>query len=379
VDYLVEQGEQNNIFEKAREITIWHYQWIIRYDLLPRIVPQEVIDDIVNNGRKLYLAGEDAKRDPYIPNEFAVAAYRFGHSQVREKYHLNDRQEKPILLFDLFRDKEVNEERAIDWSKFFAIDGSQPQFSRKIDPKITPELHFLPFIDPKSGQPPEVVNRLEEKGLLNQLKDLAVRNLIRGAKLNLPAGEDVVDVFQEKGIDVGDQVGVPDSIQVPETVNFPSDRRNAEEFNLDKTPLWFYILKEAEEQQYGKRLGQVGGRIVAEVILGLLERDPRSFVNQEGDWQPSLPAEREGDFTAVDLIKFAGVRILYLAEPYQTGPDVRRVQEKLNYQSYIDIAVDGIYGPNTRDAFLEFQRRENLKDQDGIVGPETRGALGLGT
>jgi len=79
----------------------------------------------------------------------------------------------------------------------------------------------------------------------------------------------------------------------------------------DNTPLWFYILQEAAELQSGERLGPVGGRIVAEVMIGLIEGDRTSYLSQDSEWQPFLPtrdpARTNEDFTMVDLLTFAGV------------------------------------------------------------------------
>ena len=74
-----------------------------------------------------------------------------------------------------------------------------------------------------------------------------------------------------------------------------------------ETPLWYYVLKESEIQAGGERLGEVGGRIVAEVLLGLLEGDPRSYRNVDPHWRPTLPGTRNGEFTMADLLAFAGV------------------------------------------------------------------------
>jgi len=371
VDHIYENGagdesifEDNaDTFDKARKLTIWHYQWIVRHDFLPRIVDPKIIDDIVKNGRKLYRP-EDEGRDAYIPHEFAVAAYRFGHSQVRTQYDINRDLDRPIQLFDLFRGGRVTKDREIDWLKFFAIDGSQPQFSQKIDTKITEVLHNLPFIEPDRTQSQELLDELKEKNKVDKLKDLAVRNLLRAVDLGLPSGEDVVKTMRDKGIDV-------------EVKDFAKD------LGLEQTPLWFYILKESEVEENGLRLGKVGGRIVAEVIVGLLELDPFSpfylkAAENVKNWKPTLPSSKEGEFDAVDLIKFSGVRLLLVTgDQFQTGEDVRRVQKALNKQPYIDIRVDGIYGPETRGAVVEFQKRNNLRYVDGMVGPETRGALGL--
>src|SRR5262249_53850808 len=73
------------------------------------------------------------------------------------------------------------------------------------------------------------------------------------------------------------------------------------------TPLWYYVLKEAELTEDGLHLGPVGGRIVAEVILGLLRADPNSYLSYDVNWHPSLPSRQPGDFRMVDFLTFAGV------------------------------------------------------------------------
>ena len=76
----------------------------------------------------------------------------------------------------------------------------------------------------------------------------------------------------------------------------------------DEAPLWFYILKEAEIVGRGRHLGPVGGRIVAEVLVGLLQRDINSYLYLQPLWKPEPPiAPARGQFTMADLLKYAGV------------------------------------------------------------------------
>ena len=75
-----------------------------------------------------------------------------------------------------------------------------------------------------------------------------------------------------------------------------------------EAPLWFYILKEAEIVGQGRKLGPVGGRIVAEVLVGLLQKDPNSYLYLNASWKPAPPIARvRGQFTMADLLKYAGV------------------------------------------------------------------------
>jgi hypothetical protein len=76
------------------------------------------------------------------------------------------------------------------------------------------------------------------------------------------------------------------------------------------TPLWYYVLKEAEIMAGGQRLGPVGGRIVGEVIIGLLQLDRKSFLSVDPQWRPTVPTrsgEVTGDCRMVDFLTFAGV------------------------------------------------------------------------
>ena len=78
-------------------------------------------------------------------------------------------------------------------------------------------------------------------------------------------------------------------------------------YNLhNRTPLWYYCLKEADVTADGKRLGPVGGRIVGEVMIGLLQGDKTSYLSQDPDWTPTL-GKKQGQFTMVDLLTVAGV------------------------------------------------------------------------
>ena len=85
----------------------------------------------------------------------------------------------------------------------------------------------------------------------------------------------------------------------------PLNVGDLEPFGLERsTPLWYYVLKEAELREDGARLGPVGGRIVAETLIGLLELDPESFLQMQPDWTPTFGTR---DFGITDFLSFAGV------------------------------------------------------------------------
>ena len=271
-----EQGlTGDELFKEAQRLTRWHYQWVVIHDFLERIVGREMVDSILlptaeGGERKPKLRHYRWKVQPYMPVEFSVAAYRFGHSQVRATYSINGAIPElpifspnptpgPLEAFHGFR--FLPQGWTIDWSFFFDTNGprSSRQASKAIDTKLAEGLFNLPG----GGE------------------SLALRNLKRGRALDLPSGQRVATA-----------VGVPDLTR--EQLGFK-----------EPAPLWFYILKESELLG-GTRLGPVGGKIVAEVLLGLLAGDPLSWINNNPIWKPTIPdADKDGKITMVDLLKFA--------------------------------------------------------------------------
>jgi hypothetical protein len=271
VDDLRAQGvDAAAIFSTARQLVRWHYQWIVIHEFLPLNVGDELVHDILENGRQFY----DYVERPYIPIEVADAAYRFGHSQIRASYRLNERAEGRIFP-DLVGRRAVPSERVIDWRNIFDLDPQRPpQASKLIDGRMVHPLIDLP--DAIVG----AVQSLDERSL-------ACRDLQRGRALDLPSGE---AVSRAMGIE-------------PLTA---AECNLADPALLGETPLWLYILKEAEVRKNGATLGEVGGRIVAEVLIGLAEGDSDSYLNAAVDWRPTLPSDRPGNFTMADLLRFAG-------------------------------------------------------------------------
>lgn len=153
----------------------------------------------------------------------------------------------------------------IDWRRFFDL--GRPDLlnvTRNTDTKLVPQLHNLPEPIP-AGQPPS-------------LKSLAVRNLLWGRRVGLPTGQDVAGAM-----------GV--TTLTPAEIASGDDGETLRQHGFhETTPLWYYVLKEAEVQGGGKQLGEVGSRIVAEVFVGLLEGDPYSFLSKRPDWTPTPPS-----------------------------------------------------------------------------------------
>ncbi len=284
----------DQVFKAAQRLTRWHYQWMVVHDFLPRMVGQDVIDAILVEPavgpaevRLDFYLPENLDK-PMMPIEFAVAAYRFGHSMLLPRYIINEAGDDAELFgaeptdFNLNGKREIPPRLKIAWRHFFDnIPGeTRPptNFSRPIDIDLSTPLFNLP---PSIVPPPDT--RIS----------LAERNLLRGKRLGLPSGQQVA---QRMGVEVlsNEQLGLNDD---------PDWKGQA--------PLWFYILKEAEiqpEPYNGKRLGVVGGRIVAEVFLGLLKLDGTSYLNKHPVFKPTPPIARKvGVFGMGDFLKFAGV------------------------------------------------------------------------
>jgi hypothetical protein len=294
-------GNPSTVFNEAQKLVRWHYQWIILNEFLPKTVGQTLVNDVLTTGPQFYKSGNQ----PFIPVEFSVAAYRFGHSQVRPGYIANfdgDKGNKPFLkhIFDINADHEGPDpddfsggkrapRRFVDWRTFFDVGdtppkllkdlGKSPKPNKLIDTKLSSPLFELPFGPP--GDP----------------QTLASRNLLRHLTFSLPSGQRVAE---EMGIELLSPGDLSDVKEMGEP-----------ERKFDQhTPLWFYILKESELKAEGKTLGPVGGRIVAEVFIGILQGDPMSYLNKEPkepSWTPTLEGQNKDDFKMADLLKFAGV------------------------------------------------------------------------
>src|SRR4029453_3115641 len=79
--------DPDEVFDEARRLLTWHYQWIILREILPAFIGQDMVDDILIHGRRFYRPGDQAAA--FMPVEFQAAAYRFGHSLVRPSYRAN--------------------------------------------------------------------------------------------------------------------------------------------------------------------------------------------------------------------------------------------------------------------------------------------------
>jgi Animal haem peroxidase len=252
VDEVRARGPQaSHVFESAARETRWNYQWIVLNEFLPTLVGRSLVDQIIADGPRWFAPTSD----PFIPLEFADGAYRYGHGQIRCRYQLNGGSEPVPMFPDLLGFRPVPRDRTVDWTLFFDSDGRPTaQRARKMDARLVQSLIHLPVA---------ITGECD----IDEYHSLAVRDLQRGQGVGLPSGEAVA---RHMGIEplTREEIGLA-------SVGWSGE-----------TPLWFYTLREAAVRADGHRLGPVGGRIVAEVLIGLIERDPGSVRNAGSGWRP---------------------------------------------------------------------------------------------
>jgi hypothetical protein len=311
-DYLAAQpayrgAAAQRIFDDARRLVTWHYQWIILHEFLPGTIGQERLDAILRTGPVVYKPGAplnrfrtgDGHEMPRIPIEFNAAVYRFGHSQVRPSYRANFGPTGGAPFFAFIFDDTDNPaapdpndlrggkraaRRFVDWQTFFDFGDGNVRPNKRIDTKLSSPLMQLPG------------SRGPSPGLPNDgLQSLPARTLTRHINFGIPSGQAIARAMHMPVLDPGQLAELAPYALGPTTTM------------ADSTPLFFYILKEAEVMEHGLRLGPVGGRIVGEVFVGLLQADPGAYLRTAPQWTPTLPSRHPGDFRMADLLQFAGV------------------------------------------------------------------------
>jgi hypothetical protein len=291
------------VFDRARQIVRWTYQWLCVHDYLATVLSPGTVDQV--------LANEDGLlKRPFMPLEFSVAAFRFGHSMVRGAYDWNRN----------FGQGDFAPEAGLDL--LFAFTGRGG-----LAPPGTPETQFLPTLpdnwpaeydrlvrlDPtfpkRSARPidthladplSDMVNQVPDTtpapvpDVAALLKHLARRNLRRGYAMSIPTGQAVAG-----------GLGIPVLSQQEMTAGLDAGVRTALEAGgfVDRTPLWFYVLRESEVCSNGHALGPVGSRIVAETIIGQIRNDPRSYLNQT-TWTPADGVKLPDGSAVTSISKF---------------------------------------------------------------------------
>jgi hypothetical protein len=268
VDRLRADGvPEADLFEEARRALTWHYQWVVLHDFLPTTIGAERARRLREQGPRFYRPAGAAT----IPLEFADAAYRYGHSQMRHTYQVQRGGPALPLFPDLVGFRPVPADRVVDWSMLADVPGAAPALrSRPIDGRLPRPLIHLPV---------DLTGELDDP----EYESLAVRDLQRGVATGLPSGEAVARCIGEELLG-REQIGL------------------AQQGWSGETPLMYYLLKEAEVREKGERLGPVGALLVGEVLLGIVDADPASHRSVDPGWRPTLPSRDPDRFTLADLL-----------------------------------------------------------------------------
>lgn len=316
-------------FPQVQQQVRFHYQWILLHDFLPAVITKEVLDDVLPADKKKNLIIDKSNlkffhyRDfAFMPLEFSVAAYRFGHSMIRPGYRLNSAV-KPVPIFkfgehavDLRGFKAPHKDWALDWRRFIDLVpldyGTLVDNPDQNDPRNQNRLQLAYKIDTSLVNPLGVL----PESVAVDPSVLAQRNLLRGWRLRLPTGQDVaramgVVPLADKDIVIGKFTG--DKADIVGTINDIGDEKSFKE----NCPLWTYVLAETVETTVvvktlqgdkpikTRRLGPVGGRIVAETFVGLLLADSSSYVSLNPLWEPDAKLESNGVFGLREMIQYA--------------------------------------------------------------------------
>ncbi|UUZ73875.1 hypothetical protein LP415_13385 [Polaromonas sp. P1(28)-8] len=286
---------------------------MIKTDFLPRIVDPAIVQDVFTNGRKFFEKDATPEHMPTMPIEFSVAAYRLGHSMIRGAYQWNRVFKSggpgPIasleLLFTfsgtsgiLSPDGNLNDRESgsferlptnwiADFRRLYNFNEvgradltppeGAPNVTKKIDTQLVDPLKTLPFgsLGGSAATPAIELN-------------LAFRNLQRANMVELASGQQMAALLEVAPLTSAQlSKGLPVALKDAAT----------------NTPLWYYILREAELNN--GRLTGVGGRIAAETFHRAMEGSEHSIVRDPA-FRPTALVTNPGDrFNMTDLLLFA--------------------------------------------------------------------------
>jgi hypothetical protein len=311
VDTLPASVPASQRFAEARKLVIKHFQWMLRTDFLPRICSQGVVNDVFSHGRKAFEVNAPPTDVPTMPIEFSIAAYRLGHSMVRQAYNWNkvfdDRAGSLDLLFifsstggDLGGETRLISTWIADFRRLYdfgeankpnlVVPANKSNRAMRIDTLLSLPLKNLP---PGSFGGPSVPFN-------DPRANLAFRNLTRAHMVKVASGQQMVRFLHSRGVRLTKltDAQIRDGRSGAKLDGLTKSQRDA---LLKNTPLWFYVLREAEFN--GGRLKGVGGRIVAETFHRAMEGSQASIVRDQS-WRPTL-GPNSNTFRMVDLLLFA--------------------------------------------------------------------------
>jgi hypothetical protein len=330
--------ENSNLdFFSLQKIVRWHYQWVVVNDFLPRIISSAVLNALKTDKKydQAKLKFYHWRNEPFMPVEFSVAAYRFGHSMIRPGYRLNEDDRTLLPIFPippgvvpgappegipvgLTGFQAIAHNWGIDWGRFIDLGGPRAygEDPDKVSPATTDmkrRLQFAYRIDTSVVTPLSV---LPDAIAPDQPRSLAQRNLLRSFELGLPNGQSVARAMGVTPM-TDDQIIIGKAVDAPEDRDVLGPISKLPKAFRGNCPLWTYILAEAaatrtkvsipvtpETTITTPQLGCVGGRIVAEVFLGMLFGDNDSYLSADPGWIPTIKTGKDS-FALCDMVAYA--------------------------------------------------------------------------
>jgi hypothetical protein len=338
-------------FDACHKKVLWTYETIVTTDFLPRFSAEAALDRVAPGALHAYQRGtlptsqlprwdrvntflysckpglgEDVTI--HIPHEFAVAAFRLGHTLVRDSYVLHDPvldssgilltgQPRPIFAsandpetIGLVGDNPVQSGDVIDWSRFYDVDGvdqkdESAQPGRPVDTFISDKLFSLPIAAIPPGPDANGKDTSTERNLPR-------RNLMR-------ASEPTALITGSVGLATGEEMEAYAQQRIPGLHNSTNEVRKVLGERLRsagfspnllarRTPLWLFILAEAESTQASQRLGELGSHLIDEFLLGALRCDQGSVLyaatSDLQGWSPTETIAQSGRYSMPELIAY---------------------------------------------------------------------------
>jgi hypothetical protein len=311
VDRLPASVPTSQRFRRARKSVTLHYQWLIRHDLLPRIVQADVLDEVFTNGRRLVEPAAVPTDVPTMPVEFSVAGFRLGHSMIRPSYDWNRRFPGEAGSLDymfefsgmggsLGGEVRLLSNWVADWRRMYDFPaGGHPELAGPNGVNLAQRIDTL-LTDPLRNLPPSTFGGGAGIPFDDPRRNLAFRNLTRASMLKLASGQQMVAHLNSLGVPV-EPLTETQILEGRRGTDFSSLPADARERLVTRTPLWFYILREAETGN--GRLRRVGARIVAETFHRAIEGSRFSILRSPG-FRPRHGRD-ENTFEMTDLLFFA--------------------------------------------------------------------------
>ena len=299
-------------FAQARELVTKHYQWMVRTDYLPRICRKSAVDNVFNSGRKVFEVGATPTDVPTMPIEFSVAGFRLGHSMIRASYNWNKIFDDGFGTLDflftfsatsgnLGGETRLPSNWIADFRRLYDFTRGRPRRPQGAGGEVQPREGDRHPPRRPAGEPAAAVARRvrDPRGRSAAQPRLPQPHArAHGQARHRPADG---DVHEEQGRELPEALEGPDPRRQERRRRSTALTQKQRTALLTDTPLWFYLLREAEFN--GGVLRGVGARIVAETFHRAIEGSQFSIVRDPA-WRPTL-GPNSTTFRMVDLLLFA--------------------------------------------------------------------------